>query len=179
VPFEIVDAADSAERGVGGAQLRRVEHRVIERIEELRPELEGVPLRHVEVLRQTEVTGLSGDTRCLEEITLTNRKTGESKQVKTKFLFVCIGGAPNTQWAGDLGIVRDNSGYLVTGPDLIRVGKKPASWPLDRDPYYLETSMPGLFAAGDVRHGSVKRCASAVGEGAMAVSLIHRYLASG
>jgi thioredoxin reductase (NADPH) len=134
---------------------------------------------NIEVLRQTEVTGLSGDTRCLEEITLTNRKTGESKQVKTKFLFVCIGGAPNTQWAGDLGIVRDNSGYLVTGPDLIRVGKKPASWPLDRDPYYLETSMPGLFAAGDVRHGSVKRCASAVGEGAMAVSLIHRYLASG
>jgi thioredoxin reductase (NADPH) len=134
---------------------------------------------NIEVLRQTEVTGLSGDTRCLAEITLTNRKTGESKQVKTKFLFVCIGGAPNTQWAGDLGIVRDNSGYLVTGPDLIRGGKKPARWPLDRDPYYLETSMPGLFAAGDVRHGSVKRCASAVGEGAMAVSLIHRYLATG
>ncbi|HSS96859.1 MAG TPA: hypothetical protein VLK33_07510, partial [Terriglobales bacterium] len=68
---------------------------------------------------------------------------------------------------------------LVTGPDLMKGGKAPASWPLDRDPYYLETSMPGLFAAGDVRHGSVKRCASAVGEGAMAVSLIHRYLASG
>lgn len=134
---------------------------------------------NVEVLNQTEVTGLSGEDRCLEEITLTNRKTGESKQIKTRFLFVCIGGAPNTQWAGDLGVVRDDSGYLVTGPDLMKGGKAPASWPLDRDPYYLETSMPGLFAAGDVRHGSVKRCASAVGEGAMAVSLIHRYLASG
>lgn len=133
---------------------------------------------NIEVLRQTEVTSLEGG-RCLEEITLTDRKTGESRQVKTKFLFVCIGGAPNTQWAGDLGIVRDDSGYLVTGPDLIKRGKKPVNWPLDRDPYYLETSMPGLFAAGDVRHGSVKRCASAVGEGAMAVSLVHRYLANG
>jgi len=133
---------------------------------------------NIEVLRQTEVTGLDGG-RCLEEITLTNRETGESRPVKTRFLFVCIGGAPHTTWAGDLGIVRDDSGYLVTGPDLIKRGKKPASWPLDRDPYYLETSMPGLFAAGDVRHGSVKRCASAVGEGAMAVSLVHRYLANG
>jgi thioredoxin reductase (NADPH) len=75
--------------------------------------------------------------------------------------------------------VRDESGYLVTGPDLIHEGKRPANWPLDRDPYYLETSVPGMFAAGDVRHGSVKRCASAVGEGAMAVAFVHRYLAQG
>ena len=138
--------------------------------------IEATP--NIEVLRQTEVTGLDGG-RCLEEITLTDRKTSESRPVKTRFLFVCIGGVPHTQWAGDLGIVRDESGYLVTGPDLIHRGKKPTSWPLNRDPYYLETSMPGLFAAGDVRHGSVKRCASAVGEGAMAVSLVHRYLANG
>jgi thioredoxin reductase (NADPH) len=133
---------------------------------------------NVEVLKQSEVTGLDGD-RCLREITLANRKTGGERQAKTNWLFVCIGGVPNTTWAGDLGIVRDDAGYLVTGPDLIRDGKKPASWPLNRDPYHLETSMPGLFAAGDVRHGSVKRCASAVGEGAMAVSLVHRYLANG
>jgi len=133
---------------------------------------------NIEVLRRTEVTGLEGD-HCLREITLTDRSTGESRKIPTRFLFVCIGGAPHTQWAGDLGIVRDDSGYLVTGPDLIRDGKKPSKWPLNRDPYYLETSMPGLFAAGDVRHNSVKRCASAVGEGAMAVSLVHRYLANG
>jgi len=133
---------------------------------------------NVEVIPQTEVTGLDGD-RCLREITLTNRKTGEERKAKTDWLFVCIGGVPHTQWAGDLGIVRDDAGYLVTGPDLVHGGRPPASWPLIRQPYYLETSMPGLFAAGDVRHGSVKRCASAVGEGAMAVTLVHRYLANG
>ena len=74
--------------------------------------------------------------------------------------------------------MRDEAGYLVTGPDLI-IGKTlPASWPLDRAPYYLETSVPGVFAAGDVRHGSVKRFASAAGEGAMAVAFVHRYIAS-
>ncbi|MGC2293860.1 MAG: hypothetical protein WA450_18060, partial [Candidatus Acidiferrales bacterium] len=71
------------------------------------------------------------------------------------------------------------AGYLVTGPDLLDGGKRPDGWPLDRNPYYLETNVPGVFAAGDVRHGSVKRCASAVGEGAMAVMFVHRYLASG
>jgi thioredoxin reductase (NADPH) len=65
----------------------------------------------------------------------------------------------------------------VTGPDLLRDNQPPPGWPLDRNPYYLETNMPGVFAAGDVRHGSVKRCASAVGEGAMAVAFVHRYLA--
>ena len=68
---------------------------------------------------------------------------------------------------------------LLTGPDLLRGRQRPASWPLDRDPFYLETSVPGIFAAGDVRHGSVKRVASAVGEGAMAVAFVHRYLANG
>jgi thioredoxin reductase (NADPH) len=72
---------------------------------------------------------------------------------------------------------RDSGGYLVTGPDLLRDRQRPPGWPLERDPYYLETNIPGLFAVGDVRHGSVKRCASAVGEGAMAVAFVHRYLA--
>jgi thioredoxin reductase (NADPH) len=77
------------------------------------------------------------------------------------------------------GVVRDQAGYLVTGPDLSNGNHRAPNWPFDRDPYYLETNIPGLFAAGDVRHNSVKRCASAVGEGAMAVTFAHRYLASG
>jgi thioredoxin reductase (NADPH) len=133
---------------------------------------------NVEVLRRTEVTGLSGKD-CLEEVTLRHRDTGEERKINTHWLFACIGGEPHTNWADEAGIVRDEAGYLVTGPDLIQAGKRPANWPLDRDPYYLETSVPGMFAAGDVRHGSVKRCASAVGEGAMAVAFVHRYLAQG
>src|SRR4051812_9007568 len=133
---------------------------------------------NITVLPQTEIAALDGDDM-LRQITLTNRATGQSQTVATSWLFVCIGGEPQTQWATDVGIVCDAGGYLVTGPDLLRGRQCPAHWPLDREPYYLETSMPGLFAAGDVRHGSVKRCASAVGEGAMAVALVHRYLAGG
>jgi len=78
-----------------------------------------------------------------------------------------------------VGVMRDERGYLITGPDLFRAGRPPPNWPLDRDPYYLETNVPGVFAVGDVRHGAVKRCASAVGDGAMAVTFVHRYLAEG
>jgi len=133
---------------------------------------------NINVLTQTDVTALDGD-EVLREMTLRQRTTGESRTVASKWLFVCIGGEPQTEWASKVGIVRDAGGYLVTGPDLVRNGRCPGHWPLDREPYYLETSMPGLFAAGDVRHGSIKRCASAVGEGAMAVALVHRYLANG
>jgi thioredoxin reductase (NADPH) len=133
---------------------------------------------NIDVLTQTEITALDGDNM-LREVTLTNRASGESYMVASRWLFVCIGGEPQTQWASEVGIVRDAGGYLVTGPDLVHHGQCPKQWPLTREPYYLETSMPGLFAAGDVRHGSIKRCASAVGEGAMAVALVHRYLANG
>ncbi len=133
---------------------------------------------NIKVITETEVTGLHGDTT-LEEITLTNRVTGQDRTVPTPWLFVCIGGEPHTAWAEEVGLIRDEEGYLMTGPDLSPNGVKPARWPLDRSPYFLETNVPGFFAAGDVRHGSVKRCASAVGEGAMAVTFIHRYLAEG
>ncbi len=131
---------------------------------------------NIRVLCNTEVTALHGD-RILQSVTITNRKTGETRDLEIKGIFVCIGGVPHTDWATEVGIIRDQGGYLVTGPDLLREGRMPEVWPLKRSPYYPETSIPGVFAAGDVRHGAVKRCASAVGEGAMAVTFVHRYLA--
>jgi thioredoxin reductase (NADPH) len=133
---------------------------------------------NIEVLTHTEVVGLNGD-KVLESITLADRRTGARRDAKTRWLFVCIGGTPHTDWADAVGVLRDEAGYLVTGPDLSNAGKLPARWPVDRAPFYLETSVPGVFAAGDVRHGSVKRVASAVGEGAMAVAFVHRYLSRG
>ena len=133
---------------------------------------------NIELLTDTEVTALSGD-ETLRSVTLTNRRTGATQTIETRWLFVCIGGVPHTEWAVEAGVMRDEAGYLMTGPDLLNQHHRPSAWPLDRDPYYLETNVPGLFAAGDVRHGSVKRCASAVGEGAMAVAFVHRYLVSG
>ena len=131
---------------------------------------------NIKVICNTEVTELRGD-QALESVTLTNKKTGEKQNLPIKGLFVCIGGVPHTDWAMQAGILRDEAGYLLTGPDLFENGRLRNSWPLDRRPYYLETNIPGMFAAGDVRHGAVKRCASAVGEGAMAVTFVHRYLA--
>ena len=132
----------------------------------------------VDVVTNTEVTALEGES-CLDAVTLTNKRTGKSHQIRTHWLFICIGGLPNTEWAIEGGVMRDESGYLMTGPDMAKDGHRPEGWPLDRDPYFFETNVPGLFAAGDVRHGSIKRCASAVGEGAMTVTLVHRYLAQG
>jgi thioredoxin reductase (NADPH) len=113
----------------------------------------------------------------LEAITIRDNQSGDERVVNTHWLFLCLGGVPNTAWAAASHVLRDEQGYLVTGPDLRRYGVSADKWPLEREPFYLETSIPGLFAAGDVRHGSVKRCASAVGEGAMAVTFAHRYLA--
>jgi thioredoxin reductase (NADPH) len=91
-------------------------------------------------------------------------------------LFVCIGGEPRTSWAARTGVRTNEAGYVVTGADLLESGRRPEGWRLDRDPLALETTVPGLFAAGDVRCGSTKRVAAAVGEGAMAVALVHRRL---
>jgi thioredoxin reductase (NADPH) len=133
---------------------------------------------NVRVMPNTEVVGLEGD-ELLRAIIVRNCINGEERRFPTRWLFVCIGGDPRTAWAAEVGIVRDEAGYLVTGPDLLFDHRIPENWKLDRHPYYLETNVPGVFAAGDVRHGSVKRCASAVGEGAMAVALVHRYLTAG
>src|ERR1700730_7933124 len=132
----------------------------------------------VEILLNTEVSALHGD-EILREISLRNNRTGAEWRAKTSWLFLCLGGVPQTQWAAEVGIVRDSGGCLVDGADLKSEAGWPGNWTLDRDPYPMETNVPGVFAAGDVRHGSIKRCASAVGEGAMAVAHIHRYLMKG
>jgi thioredoxin reductase (NADPH) len=95
--------------------------------------------------------------------------------VPASHLFVFIGAAPRTEWLDGV-LARDRLGFLPTGPDLVVDGARPPGWPLQRDPYFLESSAPGVFVAGDVRAQSVKRVASAVGEGAMAVTLVHRFL---
>ncbi|MEV1328173.1 FAD-dependent oxidoreductase [Micromonospora costi] len=128
----------------------------------------------VVVHTHTEVVGAAGGDH-LEQLTLCNSRTGERRTVDTSWLFVFIGAEPRTEWLDGV-VTRDPRGFVVTGPDLVVDGKRPPGWSLSRDPYHLETSLPGVFAAGDVRSQSVKRVASAVGEGAMAVSLVHRYL---
>jgi len=110
----------------------------------------------------------------LERLTLQNLDTGETRQVEASGLFVFIGATPRTEWLADT-LARDDQGFLLTGSSLPRDGNRELAWPLDRRPYPLETNRPGVFAAGDVRCGSVKRIAAAVGEGAMAVQLVHRY----
>ena len=90
-------------------------------------------------------------------------------------MFFFWGGPPRTDWLDGV-VVRDRQGFVLAGPDLAASGQRPAGWTLDRAPYHLETSIPGVFAAGDARAESAKRVASAVGEGAMAVMLVHRYL---
>lgn len=129
----------------------------------------------IDVLFNSEVSAIDGDG-LLSEIEINDRHDGTKQKFETSKLFICIGGAPNTEWAKDTTIVRDSAGYLVTGPDLLTNGKPPQCWPLTREPFFLETSVPGSFAAGDVRHNSIKRVASAVGEGAMAVAFVHKYL---
>ena len=133
---------------------------------------------NVHVRTGSEVAGVDGDG-WLRAVTLRDRRTGATETRPAHALFICIGGLPRTQWADRDGVLTDGHGYLVTGRDLFDADVMPerAPWQGDRDPYPLETSVPGLFAAGDVRHGSVKRVAAAVGEGAQAVPLVHRYLA--
>jgi thioredoxin reductase (NADPH) len=122
----------------------------------------------------TEVIGAEG-TDHLERLTLRDTSTGATESVSAQWLFLFIGAAPLTDWLGGV-VERDPRGFVVAGPDLSVEGQPPKGWSLDRAPYHLETSVPGVFVAGDARAESAKRVASAVGEGAMAVMLVHRYL---
>jgi thioredoxin reductase (NADPH) len=151
---------------VRGSSLERsMSHYLIQQIADL---------PNVEVRTNSEVVGASGSGH-LERLRIADREAGTEDEVETSWLFVFIGAAPCTDWLGKE-VRRDENGFVLTGPDLLSDGQVPADWPLERQPYFLETSVPGVFAAGDVRGQSVKRVASAVGEGAMAVTLVHRYL---
>jgi thioredoxin reductase (NADPH) len=132
-------------------------------------------IENVHVRTSTEVAEACGDGH-LERLVLSDRRSGEKQEVDAASMFVFIGAAPRTEWLDGV-VTRDERGFVRTGPDLVVGGQRPPGWPLDRDPYHLESSVPGVFVAGDVRSDSVKRVASAVGEGAMAVTLVHRYLA--
>ncbi|MFI7599277.1 FAD-dependent oxidoreductase [Actinoplanes sp. NPDC049681] len=135
-------------------------------------QLNGIGNVHVRI--RCEVVGAHGDGH-LQALTICDSKNGLKTTVECGYLFVFIGAEPRTDWLGDA-VARDEKGFVYTGPDLLTNGTRPRGWDRDRDPFYLECSVPGIFAAGDVRANSVKRVASAVGEGAMAVTLVHRYL---
>jgi thioredoxin reductase (NADPH) len=130
---------------------------------------------NIVVRTNTVVDAAYGDDH-LTRLRLRDTLTDTLDEVDSEHLFIFIGAAPGTEWLDGV-LDRDRFGFLKTGPDLLCEGQRPPGWTLDRDPYYLESSLPGVFAAGDVRAESVKRVASAVGEGAMAVTLVHRYLA--
>lgn len=138
-------------------------------------EIEAIPA--ICVRPNTEIVAVHGGVG-LEAITVADSSTGARETVATRALCVFIGATPHTEWLEGL-LERDRFGYLVTGPDLSVDGRRPAVWKLDRDPYLLESSVPGVFVAGDVRARSIKRVASAAGEGAMSVQFIHQYRGQG
>jgi thioredoxin reductase (NADPH) len=135
-------------------------------------QLSAIP--NVEVRLRTQVTGLEADDR-LRAVIVRSGDDAEPVRLRADALFICIGGTPRTDGAAGIGLVANAAGYLVTGSDAADDPR--AGWRLAREPLPLETSRPGVFAAGDVRCGSVKRCAAAIGEGSMAVALVHRWLA--
>jgi thioredoxin reductase (NADPH) len=135
-------------------------------------EIESAP--NIAVRCGVAVTGGTGQSR-LERLTLTDLESGAAETVDAVALFVLIGAEPRTQWLPEA-VRRDQSGFVVTGTDLLQGGRPAEQWPLRRLPMFLESSLPGVFAVGDVRHGSVKRVASAVGEGSIAIRLVHDHL---
>jgi len=131
-------------------------------------------MTNIEVWAHGSVAEAHGETH-LEEISVLCSDTNKIERVPASAMFIFIGALPRTDWLAKV-VERDERGFILTGPDLIREGQHPKGWALDRDPFLLETNVPGLFAVGDVRHGSVKRVASGVGEGSVAVQFIHQYL---
>jgi thioredoxin reductase (NADPH) len=129
---------------------------------------------NIQLWTHATVAEVHGEKR-LEEVSVLCSDTNKIERVPASSMFIFIGALPQTDWLAGL-VERDERGFILTGPDLIRDGQRPKGWTLDRDPFLLETNVPGIFAVGDVRHGSVKRVASGVGEGSVAVQFIHQYL---
>jgi len=150
----------------GGSLASTMSHYLIEQIEKT---------PNIEVWTHTSVIEVHGETR-LSEITIQRAVTAETEKLPATSLFIFIGAQPRTEWLEGL-VKRDERGFILSGPDLLHDGKRPDGWTLDRDPGLLETNVPGIFVVGDVRHGSVKRVASGVGEGAVVVQFMHQYLA--
>ncbi|HXC99365.1 MAG TPA: FAD-dependent oxidoreductase, partial [Verrucomicrobiae bacterium] len=130
--------------------------------------------KNIAVKFNSSVVAVGGESRC-ENITILNNKTCTQEIVPANALLIYAGAIPRTDWLAGV-VERDEQGYLISGQHLMREGKRPTGWTADRDPFYLETSVPGIFVAGDVRHRSAKGVTSGVGEGAMAVKLVHEYL---
>jgi thioredoxin reductase (NADPH) len=131
---------------------------------------------NINVVPHTHVIEAVGQDH-LEELVFENIETGATETVPASFLFIFIGAEPEHPWLEGI-VASDDHGYILTGPDLLVDNQLPEGWPLERHPFHLETSSPGIFATGDVRHGSIRRVAGAVGEGSTAIQLVHRYLAS-
>ncbi|MFY9886288.1 MAG: NAD(P)/FAD-dependent oxidoreductase, partial [Candidatus Cybelea sp.] len=129
---------------------------------------------NIELHTHTEIAALEGDDH-LESVRWRNNQTGETQERRIRHVFLMTGGVPNTSWL-DRCIVLDAKGFVKTGSELSPADLIAAHWPLSRPPYLLESSLPGVFAVGDVRGGSVKRVASAVGEGSIAISFVHQIL---
>jgi thioredoxin reductase (NADPH) len=136
-------------------------------------QIEATP--NIEVRVYSSVVEVKGETN-LEAIAIANSITGETEIVSAKYLFIFIGAQPLTEWLDGI-VDRDDKGFILTGADLQAENRHPQGWKLDRDPFLLETNIPGIFAVGDVRHNSIKRVASGVGEGSICVQFVHRYLA--
>ncbi len=176
----VVGGANSA--GQGAVHLSRYASQVtvLVRADSLKQSMSSYLIDQIEgtgnisVRCNTEVASVTGGDH-LETITLKDTATGETEVVPADAMFIFIGAVPSSQIAAGV-VERSEDGFILTGTDLIRDGRRPKGWRPQRDPFLMETSVPGIFAAGDVRHGVVRRVASAVGQGAIAVSLVHKYL---
>ena len=151
----------------GDALSRTMSHYLVERIQ---------TIPNIKVEPQTEVVELHGEDR-LASLTIRHHDSSTDERREATALFIFIGAQPRTDWLEGT-VCRDAKGFIVTGTNLLRDGKRPAGWTLDRDPALLETNVPGVFAVGDVRHGAVRRVANSVGEGSIVLYFVNQYLAN-